>query len=33
MGAPGHTPIRDFADLKRLLGAKHVRAAADLRPE
>lgn len=33
MGAPGHTRIRDFADLKRLLGAEHVRAAADLRPE
>jgi hypothetical protein len=33
MGAPGHTGIKDFADLKRLLGAGHVRAAASLRPE
>jgi hypothetical protein len=33
MGAPGHTRIKVFAGLKRLLGAEHVRAVANLRPE
>ena len=33
MGAPGQLWTKDFADLKRLPGVEHVRAAADLRPE
>jgi len=33
MGATGRPRINDFADLKRLPGVGHVRAAADLPPE